>query len=92
MQADAPEGENLRDDNGWSLQPISPSKSYNIDNPSSRSSLHKRFFPQKYTSERMQSESMENESINNDKKDIDCEDEPKNQGKYLHFGRYMSTH
>ena len=46
---DAPEGENLRDDNDWSLQPISPPIRNSIEDSSfSRTSLHKRFFPQKY--------------------------------------------
>ena len=80
---DAPEGENLMDDNGWSLQPISPRRNSSIDDPSSKSSLHKRFFPQKYTSERTHSESMRSESSNNDKQNIDTSSKAKYHGMYF---------
>ena len=75
--------ENLMDDNGWSLQPISPSRNSSIDDPSAKSSLHKRFFPQKYTSERTHSESMRSESRNNDKQNIDTSGKAKYHGMYL---------
>merc|ERR1712154_411652 len=74
---DAPEGENLRDDSEWSLQPISPTRVCSIDDISSRTSLHKRFFPQKYSSERVHNESTENESTNDDKQPMDNEDKAK---------------
>ena len=60
---DAPEGENLRDDNGWSLQPISPPINDSIDESCSRTSLHQRFFPQKY--EERNANITESESMNN---------------------------
>ena len=60
---DAPEGENLREDNGWSLQPISPPINDSIDDPCSRTSLHQRFFPQKY--EGRNPNITESESTNN---------------------------
>ena len=80
---DAPEGENLRDDSGWSLQPISPTRNCSIDDTSSRTSLHKRFFPQKYSSERGHNESMENESTNDDKQPLNDEDKGNKYGIYL---------
>ena len=61
---DAPEGENLREDNGWTLQPISPPNNERIDDSYSRTSLHQRFFPQKY--EEQNPNTTDCESTNND--------------------------
>ena len=87
---EAPEGENLRDDNGWSLQPISPNRNTSIDDQSSKMSLHKRFFPQKYTSEHTHRESMETESTNDSKQHMGDKSESKYNGKCnFHLAFYI---